>query len=108
MLSFMSIKDYEVKQLADFFAQADADGKTNAEKIGGFSADDVKNASGIIYDEKWKETGEWQQKFVASPKEGFEFKAWVDDITGDVVSEDSTMDVEIGTAARMTATFIEK
>lgn len=60
-----------------------------------------------IYNEKWKETGEWQQKFVASPKDGFEFIAWIDDKTGKTVSTDSTMDVEIGTAAQMTATFKE-
>ena len=58
-----------------------------------------------IYNEKWKETGEWTQKFVATAKDGYAFEAWVNPETKEVLSTDATMNVEIGTAAVMTATF---
>ncbi len=57
-----------------------------------------------IYNEKWKETGEWMQKFVAKAKDGYVFDSWIN-ADGEAVSKEASWDVDFGTSAVLTATF---
>ena len=57
-----------------------------------------------VYTPQWKETGEWQQKYVAYPKEGYAFGGWYDEYGARVSAEREWID-EYGASRELIARF---
>lgn len=60
-----------------------------------------------VYTPQWKETGEWQQRYVAEPLDGFRFDGWYD-ASGARVSDEQTWVDEYGASRVLTARFLRK
>ena len=56
-----------------------------------------------IYNAQWKETGQWQQSYYASPDEGYRFEGWYEN--GVKVSEEAAWIDEYGASRILTANF---
>ncbi len=56
-----------------------------------------------IYNAQWKETGEWQQKYYAYPRDGYVFDRWTE--SGETVSTDPELQDEYGNSRVLTAHF---
>lgn len=59
-----------------------------------------------IYNDKWKETGEWQQIYYAYPQEGYAFAGWQEN--NKIVSKDTIWTDEYGAARELTAMFVKE
>lgn len=57
-----------------------------------------------VYTPQWKETGEWQQRYVAYPTEGFLFDGWFDESGARLSSEQTWIDA-YGKSRVLTARF---
>ena len=57
-----------------------------------------------VYTPQWKETGEWQQRYTAYPKDGWAFSGWFD-AAGVCVNTESLWIDDYGTSRVLTARF---
>ena len=60
-----------------------------------------------VYTPQWKETGEWQQRYCAYPKDGYAFEGWYDGQGGRQSKEELWID-EYGASRELTARFVKK
>lgn len=57
-----------------------------------------------VYNAQWKETGEWQQSYCATPTEGYTFTGWYD-ADGNLVQKEALWMDEYGASRILTAEF---